>query len=170
MDAFFVFAAAMTIVVTIMTLLRVVAIRDAVVTRKYAQSIGINIIKCTRDTPYWTSKDFSKPPQFRKNKKSYGYCSNYKNPQSNQWSLLQRNSEPDSEFPPAWRLVIDKGEVNEKTKAYLLVLAKVYEHSFFEIVSTENTLCIYWEECGRKAMAEKIQEYLSDISALMNPQ
>lgn len=168
MDAFFLFGVVFTIVVTTMTLLKVVAIMDAVRTRKYALSVGIEVVECKRDAPYWTSKDFSKPPKFKKNKTSYGYCTSYQNPQPNQWSLLQRNSDPDGDFPPAWRLHIEKGEVNEKTKAFLLTLAKEYQNSFFEIVSAENKLCIYWEEYGRKAMADKIQGYLSEISTLMD--
>lgn len=168
MDALFLFGVVVTIVVSTMSMLKLVAIRDSIKTREYARSIGIEIIQCRRNIPYWTSKDFSVPPKFRKNKKSYGYCSKYKNPQSDQWSLLQRTSEPNSEFPPAWQLVIDKGEMNEKIKTLLLEIAKKHQKNYLEIVSTENNLCIYWEEFGRHVMADKIQAHLTNISAIMD--
>lgn len=149
-------------VVTIITIIKIKEAKSARKAREHALTLGLSLPKCTRDVPYWLSHDFNKPPEFKK-KKEFGYCLKYPSPRRCQWSLLQRESEPGSEFPPAWRLVVDKGKINENLKGVLLQIAEEQQNHYLEIVSTADNVCIYWKEWGGKMMADKIHAYLNDI-------
>ena len=159
---FILIACALTFVGTILIIIRIketIAIKQA---RAHAESLGLSLLKCTRDSPYWDSYDFSKPPKFKR-RQEWGYCLQYSQSKKCQWSLLQRNSKPGSEFPPAWQLVVDEGEINDELKALLLALANEWKENYMEIISTADSVCIYWKEWGGEMMAEKINGYLNAI-------
>jgi len=154
---------AIVFVITVLTVLKIkglLAIREA---RKHAVNLGLSLSRCTRSIPYWRSHDFTKPPNFKK-RKELGYCLKHSKPTQCRWSLLQRESEPGSEFPPAWRLLVEEGEINENLKGVLLRIAKERQQEYLEIVSTAENVCIYWKERGGELMAEIIYGYLNDIS------
>ncbi len=154
---------AVAFVLTVLTVLKIkdlLGIREA---RKHAVDLGLSLSRCTRNMPYWRSHDFTRPPYFKK-KEELGYCLKLPEPTQCRWSLLQRETEPDSEFPPAWRLVVEEGEINENLKAVLLRIAKERQHDYLEIVLTAENVCIYWKERGGELMAEIIYGYLNDIS------
>lgn len=156
-------AVAVGIVITVLTVLKIKDLLEVRKGRKHAASLGISLSRCTRNMPYWRSYDFTKPPNFKK-KKELGYCLKHPEPTQCRWSLLQRETEPDSEFPPAWRLVVEQGEINENLKGVLLRIAKERQHDYLEIVSTAENVCIYWKERDGELMAEIIYGYLNDIS------
>lgn len=132
-------------------------------TRNHAKDLGVALSKCTREVPTWKSHDFDRPPTLKK-KTELGYCLKHSNRLTCQWSLLQRETQAESDFPPAWRLIVHQGKMPDALKQVLLKIAKERQNDYLEIVSDEENVCIYWKEWGGKVLANRIYTYLDDIT------
>lgn len=147
------------IAVILTRLLNSKGVREA---RRRAKELGVTIDRARRDVPYWQSDDLTKPPKFKKRNQP-SYCLNYNKAPTCQWELLQRETDPDSDFPPGWRLVVEQGEINEELNTILHKIADVWKDDYIEITSDVDRVCIHWKEWGGENMANMIHGYLADI-------
>lgn len=162
MHAMLIFGVVITFMATVIIVLKIREFIIAGKARKRARELGIKLQKTTRQVPYWTSHDLSQPPKFKK-KNRFAYSIQCPEPTGNQWKLLQRENNEESDFPPAWRLDIISGSIGEELKKILIQIAAEFEAGYLEIEATSDSVCIYWRECGGIKMADKLFAYLNDI-------
>lgn len=150
------------VILIALILMRLKNYKDIKETRRCAKELGITIARTTRDIPYWTSEDLTKPPKFKR-RNWPSYCLNYNKAPTCQWELQQRETDPDSDLPPGWRLVVEQGEINEELNTILHKIADVWKDDYLEITSDIDRVCIHWKEWGGENMANMIHGYLADI-------
>ncbi|HEC13122.1 MAG TPA: hypothetical protein ENI80_07710 [Acidiferrobacteraceae bacterium] len=136
--------------------------KDIKKARRRAKELGITIDRTTRDVPYWESEDLTEPPKFKRKNLS-SYCLNYNKVPTCQWKLQQREADPDSDFPPGWRLVVEQGKINEDLNTILHKIADIWKDDYLEVTSDADRVCIHWNEWGDERMANMLHGHLADI-------
>lgn len=135
-------------------------------TREEALRLGMTVEEVERDIPYFESR---KGPV----KLKLGRCMKYSLKRASMeqavtWSFLQRSEKEGAQFPNNWLFASPASAPSPPLRRVLDQIAKEWREEYLEFEGNEKEVSAFWEEWGGAEVANKIYQYLLQLSTITN--